>query len=145
MALRTTVLTGFPGETEASFSELLEFVREFRFDRLGVFPYSHEEGTPAYNKFPDIIPDRIKSRRADKIMELQQEISLQLNEEKVGKIFKVLIDRREEDYFVGRTQYDSPDVDNEVLIPLDRDISTGQFYQVKITGAGEFDLYGTLE
>jgi ribosomal protein S12 methylthiotransferase len=145
VALRTTLLTGFPGETEKSFSELLEFVREFRFDRLGVFPYSHEEGTPAYNKFQDPVPDKIKSRRAAIIMELQQEISLQLNEEKIGKSFKVLIDRREEGHFVGRTQYDSPEVDNEVLLPLDQEISTGQFYQVKINGAGEFDLYGTLE
>jgi len=145
VALRTTVLTGFPGETEESFSELLEFVREFRFDRLGVFPYSHEEGTPAFKKFKDIIPDRIKSRRANAIMELQQEISLQLNEEKVGKRYKVLIDRREEEHFVGRTQYDSPEVDNEVLLPLDREVTIGHFYQVKITGGDEFDLYGTLE
>jgi len=145
VALRTTVLTGFPGETEESFSELLEFVREFRFDRLGVFPYSHEEGTPAYKSFQDLVPDRIKSRRAAAIMELQQEISLQLNEEKIGKTFKVLIDRREEDYFVGRTQYDSPEVDNEVLLPVDQELSTGQFYRVKITGADEFDLLGTLE
>lgn len=144
VALRTTVLTGFPGETEESFSELLEFVREFRFERLGVFPYSHEEGTPAFDKFKDLIPDRIKSRRVAAIMELQQEISLQLNEEKVGKIFKVLIDRREEEHFIGRTQYDSPEVDNEVLIPLDKGISIGQFYRVKITGAGEFDLFGTV-
>jgi len=144
VALRTTVLTGFPGETEESFSELLEFVREFRFERLGVFPYSHEEGTPAFDKFQDLIPDRIKSRRVAAIMELQQEISLQLNEEKVGKIFKVLIDRREEEHFIGRTQYDSPEVDNEVLIPLDKGISIGQFYRVKITGAGEFDLFGTV-
>jgi ribosomal protein S12 methylthiotransferase len=144
VALRTTVLTGFPGETEESFSELIEFVKEFRFDRLGVFPYSHEEGTPAYREFQDLIPDRIKSRRAAAIMELQQEISLQLNEEKVGKIFKVLIDRREDEYYVGRTQYDSPEVDNEVLLPLDQEISIGEFYRVKITGAAEFDLYGTL-
>ena len=145
VALRTTVLTGFPGETEEAFSELLDFVRAFKFERLGVFPYSHEEGTPAFKNFQDLIPDKVKSERAGAIMELQQEISLQLNEEKIGKTFKVLIDRREEGYFVGRTQYDSPEVDNEVLVADDQPLSIGYFYQVKITGAGEFDLYGSLE
>ncbi len=145
VALRTTVLTGFPGETEEAFSELLDFVRAFKFERLGVFPYSHEEGTPAFKNFQDLIPDKVKSERAGAIMELQQEISLQLNEEKIGKTFKVLIDRREEGYFVGRTQYDSPEVDNEVLVADDQPLSIGHFYQVKITGAGDFDLYGSLE
>ena len=144
VALRTTVLTGFPGETEEAFTELLDFIREFKFERLGVFAYSHEEDTPAYRNFQDIIPEQVKSDRAGAIMELQQAISLQLNEEKIGKTFNVLIDRREEGYFVGRTQYDSPEVDNEVLVADNEPLSIGQFYQVKISGAGEFDLYGTL-
>jgi len=143
VALRTTVLTGFPGETEDAFTELLNFVRAFKFDRLGVFPYSHEEDTPASKEFEDLIADKVKSDRAGTLMEVQQAISLQLNEEKIGKVFKVLIDRREEGYFVGRTQYDSPEVDNEVLVADDQPLSIGHFYQVKITGAGEFDLYGT--
>jgi ribosomal protein S12 methylthiotransferase len=145
VALRTTVLIGFPGETEVAFNELIDFVREFRFERLGVFPYSHEEDTPAYRNFQDNIPDRVKSDRAGLLMELQQEISLQVNEEKVGKVFKVLIDRREEGYYVGRTQYDSPEVDNEVLVEDHQQLTIGQFYRVRITAAGEFDLYGSLE
>ena len=145
VALRTTVLTGFPGETEEAFSELLDFIKIFKFERLGVFPYSHEEDTPAYKDFEDLITDKVKSGRAGTLMEVQQAISLQLNEEKIGKVFKVLFDRREEGYFVGRTQYDSPEVDNEVLVADDQPLSIGHFYQVKITGAGEFDLYGSLE
>ena len=145
VALRTTVLTGFPGETEEAFSELIDFIKAFKFERLGVFPYSHEEDTPAYKNFQDLIPDQVKSDRAGAIMELQQAISLQLNEEKIGKIYKVLIDRREEGYFVGRTQYDSPEVDNEVLVEDNQQLTIGQFYQVKINGAGEFDLYGVVE
>ena len=145
VALRTTILTGFPGETEEAFTELLDFIGAFKFERLGVFPYSHEEDTPAYKNFQDDVPDQQKSDRAGAIMELQQAISLQLNEEKIGNTFKVLIDRREEGYFVGRTQYDSPEVDNEVLIEDNQKISIGNFYQVKITSAGEFDLYGVVE
>ncbi|MEA3460957.1 MAG: 30S ribosomal protein S12 methylthiotransferase RimO [Bacteroidota bacterium] len=145
VALRTTVLTGFPGETEETFTELKDFIRDFRFERLGVFPYSHEEDTPAYKNFQDDVPDQVKSERAAAIMELQQAISLSLNEEKVGHTFKVLIDRREEGYFVGRTQYDSPEVDNEVLLEDNQQLTIGQFYRVKIIGAGEFDLYGEVE
>jgi len=145
VALRTTVLTGFPVETEDSFSELMDFIRTCRFDRLGVFPYSHEEDTPAYLSFRDSIPQKIKAEHAGMIMELQQAISLELNQAKIGRIFKVLIDRRENGFFVGRTQYDSPEVDNEVLIEAVQELVTGEFYQVKITGAGEFDLYGILE
>lgn len=145
VALRTTVLTGFPGETEAAFSELMDFIQAFRFERLGVFPYSHEEDTLAYKKFSDLIPEQVKADRAGSIMELQQAISLELNEAKIGKVFKILIDRREDGYFVGRTQYDSPEVDNEVLVEHHEELSIGQFYPVKITGAGEFDLYGILE
>lgn len=144
VALRTTVLTGFPGETEEGFQELMNFIAAFSFERLGVFPYSHEEDTPAHENFQDDVPEKVKSARAESIMALQQKISLGLNEEKIGKIFKVLIDRMEEGYFVGRTQYDSPEVDNEVLVPDDQELSTGEFYQVRITGAEEFDLYGEV-
>jgi len=145
VALRTTVLTGFPGESEEAFSELIDFIKAFKFERLGVFPYSHEEDTPAYKNFKDLITDQVKSDRAGAIMQLQQAISLQLNEEKIGKIYKVLIDRKEEGYFVGRTQYDSPEVDNEVLVEDNQQLTIGQFYQVKINGAGEFDLYGVVK
>ena len=145
VALRTTVLSGFPGETEEAHLELMDFIRDFRFERLGVFPYSHEEDTPAYRELQDSISDKEKATRAGSIMELQQAISLELNEEKIGKVYKVLIDRREDGYYVGRTQYDSPEVDNEVLVEAGKELSTGQFYQVKITGAGEFDLYGRVE
>jgi ribosomal protein S12 methylthiotransferase len=144
VAIRTTVLTGFPGETEQAFRELMDFVREFRFERLGVFPYSHEEDTPAFENFQDRIPQNIKQERAEALMALQQDISLAINEQKVGKTFKVLIDRREGGYFVGRTEYDSPEVDNEVLIPEDPRLATGEFYQVRMTGAAEFDLYGEV-
>jgi ribosomal protein S12 methylthiotransferase len=144
VALRTTVLTGFPGETAEAFQELLDFLRAFRFERLGVFPYSHEEDTPAYENFQDEIPEKVKSARAEAVMALQQEISMGLNEQKIGLPFRVLIDRREEGYFVGRTQYDSPEVDNEVLIPDNQSISIGEFYQVRITGAQEFDLFGEV-
>ena len=145
VALRTTVLTGFPGETEEAFTELLDFIGAFKFERMGVFPYSHEEDTPAYKNFQDNLPGQLKSDRAAAIMELQQAISLKLNEEKIDHTFKVLIDRREEGYYVGRTQYDSPEVDNEVLVEYSQQLSIGHFYQVKITGAGEFDLYGVVE
>jgi len=145
VALRTTVLTGFPGESQEAFEELMAFLGVFRFERLGVFPYSHEDDTPAFNQLADSIPEQEKASRAETLMALQQEISQALNQEKIGKIFKVLIDRREADYFVGRTQYDSPEVDNEVLIPADRELQTGEFYQVRITGAEEFDLYGRVE
>lgn len=144
VALRTTVLTGFPGETEEAFEELLAFIEEFRFERLGVFPYSHEEDTPAHRMHQDEIPGKVKASRAEAIMKLQQETSYGLNEEKVGKSYKVLIDKLDGDYFVGRTQYDSPEVDNEVLIPAEQNLTVGDFYQVTITSAEEFDLYGTI-
>jgi len=144
VALRTTVLTGFPGETEEAFQELMAFLADFRFERLGVFPYSHEEDTPAHKEFQDQIPAKVKAARAEAVMALQQEISLQLNEQKIGNTFKVLIDRLENGFYVGRTQYDSPEVDNEVLIPEDQEIIPGEFYQVRITGAQEFDLFGEL-
>ena len=143
-AIRTTVLTGFQGETEEAFRELLGFLSEFRFERLGVFPYSHEEGTPAFGKMEDQVPARIKAKRAAEIMKLQQEISLEINQNRVGKVFKVLIDRLEGENYVGRTQYDSPEVDNEVWIKNEVDLKTGHFYQVRIDRAEEFDLFGRV-
>lgn len=145
VVLRTTVLVGFPGETEQTFKELLDFLEEFRFDRLGVFPYSHEEDAPSFRHFKDQVPEKIKTEMAETVMKLQQDISLQINLDRVGESFKVLIDRQEEAFYIGRTQYDSPEVDNEVLIPLGQDLTIGNFYNVKITGAEEFDLYGVVE
>lgn len=145
VALRTTVLTGFPGESEEAFNELMEFLSAFKFDRLGVFPYSHEDDTPSHLRFEDDIPEKVKHSRAAAVMQLQQAISLQLNESRVGKTFKVLIDREEEDHYIGRTQYDSPEVDNEVMITKNTELVIGEFYQVKITEAAEFDLFGIID
>jgi len=145
VVLRTTVLVGFPGETEQTLKELLDFLDEFKFDRLGVFPYSHEEDAPAFLSFKDQVPEKIKTEMAEAVMKLQQEISLQINLDRVGGSFKVLIDRQEEAFYIGRTQYDSPEVDNEVLIPVEQELTIGNFYNVKITGAKEFDLYGLVE
>lgn len=144
MAIRTTLICGYPGETEEHFQEMKEWVRTQRFDRLGCFTYSHEENTHAYN-LEDDVPQEVKQRRVDEIMEIQSQISWELNQEKIGKQFKVLIDRKEGNYFVGRTESDSPDVDNEVLIPAqDVYLSTGEFVQVEIVSAEEFDLFGKL-
>lgn len=144
MAIRTTLICGYPGETEEQFLEMKEWVRNQRFDRLGCFTYSHEENTHAYN-LVDNVPAEVKQRRVDEIMEVQSQISWELNQEKVGKQFKVLIDRKEGKYFVGRTEFDSPDVDNEVLIPAeDVYLSIGEFVQVEIESAEEFDLFGRL-
>jgi len=143
IALRTTLLVGHPGETQEDFEELCRWVTASRFDRLGVFTYSHEENTHAGDHMIDDVPEVIKQERAARIMELQQEISLQINQSKVGNIYKVLIDRIEGDYYIGRTQHDSPDIDNEVLIATDNgDIDLGTFIRVIITHVEEFDLYG---
>ncbi len=144
VAIRTTVMTGFPGETETAFSELKAFLSRFRFDRLGVFPYSEEEGTPAARELEDRIPEPVKRARAEEIMAQQQEISLSLNQKKVGEVHQVMIDREEAGYYVGRTQHDSPEVDQEVLVEASRPLQTGEFYRVLITGAAEFDLYGRV-
>jgi len=144
VSLRTTVMVGYPEETDEAFRELLDFLAAFRFDRLGVFPYSHEEGTGAGRKYRDVIPEKVKSERAGEVMKLQQEISLQLNREKIGKVYRVLIDREEPPCYIGRTEYDSPEVDNEVILQADRKLDPGDFYDVRITGAEEFDLYGTV-
>lgn len=143
IALRTTLIVGHPGETEELFEETYEFVEKMRFDRLGVFPYSHEDQTHSHSMNDDV-PDAVKQARADDIMELQQGISEELNQQKVGKIYRVLFDRKEGGYFVGRTQYDSPEVDNEVLVPASQYVRQGDFALVKITAAEAFDLYGEV-
>lgn len=142
MAIRTTLIVGYPGETQADFEALKSFVQEMRFDRLGCFTYSHEENTTAYD-LEDDVPEEIKLARANEIMEIQSQISWELNQEKIGKTFRCLIDRKEGNYFVGRTEYDSPDVDNEVLIDAKKHyVKTGDFVEVKIIDATDYDLYG---
>lgn len=141
VALRTTLLVGYPGETRKHYEELLSFVKETRFERLGVFAYSAEEGTKAF-QLKDTISDKEKNRRVEGIMALQQEISYELNQAKIGKTYRVIIDRIEGDYFAGRTEYDSPEVDNEVLISMDDSLKVGEFADVIITSASEFDLWG---
>ncbi len=144
IALRTTLITGFPGETDRDFQELYDWVSETKFDRLGVFPYSHEENTFAYN-MEDNVPEHVKQERATAIMEMQAEISFERNQRHVGKEFKVLFDKVEGDYFIGRTEYDSPDVDNEVLVhKADNYVRIGDFSTVKIDRAEHFDLYGNV-
>ena len=142
MAIRTTLIVGYPGETEEDFQALKDFVKAMRFDRLGCFTYSHEENTTAY-ELADDVPEDVKLQRANEIMELQSQISWELNQAKVGKVFRCLIDRKEGNYFVGRTEYDSPDVDNEVLIDAKKHyVKIGDFTDVKITEAADYDLYG---
>ena len=144
MAIRTTLIVGFPGETEEHFEELKNWVRDQRFDRLGCFTYSHEENTGAFI-YDDDVPAEVKERRVEEIMEVQQQISYEINQEKVGKTFKCLFDRKEGNYFIGRTEFDSPDVDNTVLVPAENTyISVGEFVNVKITSADDFDLYGEV-
>jgi ribosomal protein S12 methylthiotransferase len=142
IAIRTTMLVGHPGETKKDFAELLDFVNQWRFERLGVFTYSHEEGTHAFG-MKDSISQKTKEARAGELMQLQEQISLELNEQKIGKTFKTLIDRKESGNFIGRTEFDSPEVDNEVLIDAkEHYLRIGDFAQIKIIGAHEFDLVG---
>lgn len=141
IALRTTLICGYPGETEADFEQLCQFVRDVRFDRLGVFTYSHEENTHAYS-LNDNVPQEVKQQRADQIMQIQQEISAELNQNKIGNVYRVLIDKTEREYFIGRTEFDSPEVDNEVLIPKQHYVRVGDFVDVKITEAREYDIVG---
>jgi len=144
MTIRTTLIVGYPGETEAHFQELKKWVKDMRFERLGCFTYSHEENTHAYN-LEDNVPEEIKQQRANEIMEIQSQISWELNQQKIGQEFKVVVDRKEGNYFVGRTEYDSPDVDNEVLIDATKTyLKTGEFTTVKITDAADFDLYAEV-
>ncbi|MFV0305318.1 MAG: 30S ribosomal protein S12 methylthiotransferase RimO, partial [Moheibacter sp.] len=144
IAIRTTLICGYPGETEEDFNEMKQWVQNQLFDRLGCFTYSHEENTFAYD-LEDDVPQEVKQRRVDEIMEIQSQISWELNQEKIGKQFSILIDRKEENYFIGRTEFDSPDVDNEVLIPAENTyLSIGEFVTVEIESAEEFDLFGKL-
>ncbi|MFV0540784.1 MAG: 30S ribosomal protein S12 methylthiotransferase RimO [Aestuariibaculum sp.] len=144
MTIRTTLIVGYPGETEADFQLLKEWVKTMRFERLGCFTYSHEENTHAYN-LEDNVPEDVKQQRANEIMDIQSQISWELNQEKIGQEFKVVIDRKEGHYFVGRTEFDSPDVDNEVLIDATKTyLKTGEFINVKITDAADFDLYAEV-
>lgn len=142
MAIRTTLIVGYPGETEAIFQELKKWVADMRFERLGVFAYSHEENTHAAS-LKDNVPEKVKQKRVSDIMDLQSQISFELNQEKVGQVFKCIIDRKDGNYFIGRTEFDSPDVDNEVLIDAAENyVQVGKFAHIKITSATEFDLYG---
>ena len=145
LALRTTMLVGYPGETEADFAELCDFVREVRFERLGVFPYSEEEGTHSAEKLTDDVPEAIKQQRVDHLMALQQQIATELNQERIGKQMRVIVDGRQGDFYVARSEYDSPEVDQEILIPANgKRLIKGRFYEVKITDAADYDLYGEV-
>lgn len=143
--IRTTLMVGFPGETDADFEELMEFVAWARFERMGAFAYSEEEGTYSADKYEDDVPEETKQERLDRLMDLQQSISAEVEEAKVGQTLRVVIDRKEGDYYVGRTEYSSPEVDPEVLVPVsDRDVRVGRYYNVKIDSAEAFDLFGTI-
>jgi ribosomal protein S12 methylthiotransferase len=144
VVLRTTMLVGFPGETEADFEELKAFIEEMKFERLGVFPFSNEDGTYANRHFKDDVPEEEKQERADEIMEIQQQISAELNRQKVGKTMKVIIDKKEGEFYVGRTEFDSPEVDGEVLVTSATELKNGDFVNVKITGSEDYDLFGEV-
>ena len=146
IALRTTLIAGYPGETQKHHEEMLQWVEETRFDRLGIFTYSHEENTGAFT-LNDDVSGKVKKQRADAVMQVQQEISYNLNQTKVGQTYKVLFDRKENEFFIGRTEFDSPDVDNEVLVKATKDtyVRIGDFANVKISEASDFDLYGSVE
>ena len=144
IAIRTTLIAGHPGETEQDFKDLCKFVEHNKFDRLGIFTYSHEDGTHAGTMVDDV-PQEVKEERAAIVMDIQQGISAKLNQQKVGKTFKVLFDRKDSGYYVGRTEFDSPEVDNEVLVDAKNNyVRIGDFAQVRIDSAEDFDLYGTI-
>ena len=146
ICLRTTMMVGFPGEGEKEFEELMDFVKWAKFDRLGAFAYCEEEGTFAAENYRDSISKKKKQERLDRLMEVQQRISTRLNEAKTGNVYRTIIDRVEGDYYIGRTEFDSPDVDTEVLINVNEgELKIGEFYNVRITDATEFDLMGTVE
>lgn len=147
ICIRTTLMVGFPGETEEEFEELLDFVRAVRFDRMGAFAYCEEEGTFAALNYEDDVPKEVKNARLDRLMELQEGIASELSEAKVGRIMRVVIDRREGDYFIGRTEQDSPEVDCEVLVAVkdSPSLEIGAFYDARIVAAEEFDLYAVIE
>lgn len=143
--IRTTLMVGFPGETDEDFEELMEFTRWARFERMGAFAYSEEDGTYSADHYEDDVPEDVKQKRLDRLMQLQQDISAELEARKIGQTLQVIIDRKEGDWYVGRTEFCSPEVDPEVLIPAgEKRLRTGQFYQVQITDAEEFDLYGQV-
>jgi ribosomal protein S12 methylthiotransferase len=145
ICLRTTMMVGFPGEGDKEFEELLEFVKWAKFDRLGAFAYCEEDGTYAAENYRDSVSRKKKQERLDRLMEVQQRISSRLNDEKVGKVFRTVIDRVEGDYYIGRTEFDSPDVDTEVLVDMNEgSLEIGHFYNVRITDATEFDLMGSV-
>ena len=145
IAIRTTLIAGYPGETEEDFQEMYNWVEEMKFDRLGIFTYSHEENTHAFQAQDDV-PSKIKKERADKIMELQSGISFQLNQQKIGQVMNVLIDRADDHYFIGRSESDSPEIDNEVLIEKNKNTycRIGDFIKVRILKADHFDLFGEI-
>lgn len=143
--IRTTLMVGFPGETDDDFRELVDFVKWARFERMGAFAYSEEEGTYSATHYQDDVPPEVKQARLDKLMRIQQNISAELEAEKIGQVLRVIIDRQEGDWFVGRTEFCSPEVDPEVLIPIDEKLTIGAFYEVRITDAEEFDLYATTQ
>lgn len=143
--LRTTLMVGFPGETEDDYAQLVDFVKEMRFERMGAFAYSEVEGTYSARHFKDDVDEETKQLRLSKLMRIQQNIAADINQNKTGKVFKTIIDRIEGDYYVGRTEFDSPDVDPEMLIKADRELSIGDFYDVRVTDAMDFDLYGVVE
>lgn len=142
--LRTTLMVGHPGETDEDFAELLDFVKRARFERMGAFAYSHEVGTYAYKHYEDDVPEEVKQERLDALMRAQEKISAEINAAKMGQELKVIVDREEEDFYVGRTQFDSPEVDPEMLISKERPLELSQFYQVRVTDAQAFDLYGSV-
>jgi len=146
IAIRSTLITGFPGESEKEFDELRRFIINARFERLGVFSYSEEEGTMAARKLKDDVPEDVKRARKDELLSIQESISLDLNSQKIGRIYRVLIDRKENGFYAGRTESDSPEIDNEVLVPVNSGtLIPGMFYNIRITGASEFDLFGKPE
>ena len=143
--LRTTLMVGFPGETDDDFRELMDFTRWARFERMGAFAYSEEDGTYAANHYTDDVPEEVKQSRLSKLMRLQQNISAEIEAAKVGQTLRVIIDRRENDYYVGRSEFCSPEVDPEVLIPVgNKQLKEGEFYQVRIVDSEEFDIYGEI-
>jgi ribosomal protein S12 methylthiotransferase len=145
ICLRTTLMVGFPGETDEDFQELMDFVRWARFERMGAFAYSEEDGTPSARLYTDDVPAEVKQQRLDRLMRLQQRISAEVEEAKVGSVMRTIIDRQEGDYFVGRTEFCSPEVDPEVLIPAKECLELGRFYNVKMTDSEAFDLFGTTQ
>ena len=143
--IRTTLMVGFPGETEEDFEELIAFTKWARFERMGAFAYSEEEGTYSAEHYQDDVPGELKQRRLDKLMRVQQNISAELEAQKIGQTLRVIIDRIEGDWYIGRTEFCSPEVDPEVLIPAQENLQIGEFYEVRITDAEEFDLYATTK